>query len=56
MGVEFNRGVGNVSKGGGGGPDKKWMHKNIEGSVCDPQQNDDIYPSQVLKSLEFHKF
>ena len=43
-------------KVGGGGADKKGVQKSIEEPVCDSQQNDDMYPSQVLKSLEFHKF
>ena len=54
--VDFNRSVGDVSKGGGGGADKKGVQKSIERPVCDSQQNDDMYPSQVLESLEFHKF
>ena len=36
--------------GEGGGADKKGVQKNIEGPVCDPQQNDDMYPSHVPKS------
>ena len=54
--VEFNRSVGNVSKGEWGGADKKEVQKRIEGPVCDSQRNDDMYPSQVFDSLELHKF
>ena len=35
---------------GEGWGDKKGVQKNIEGPVCDPEQNDDMYPSHVPKS------